>query len=126
MHFSGDMKPIALVTGTTLNIGTEVVLSPVVEISVGRLLKPMFYVIASSDPSATGSMVLTYTERIADLPALRSTEITVTLTEIDGAYYGVYPITTDYSTLGLSKYENGLDDILMSFEIGITGLIMYE
>lgn len=126
MHYSGDMKPIALATGTALNIGTEVVLSTVVETAVGRLLKPMFYVIANADTGATGSMVLTYTERIADLPALGDVEITVPLVEVDGAYYGVYPITTDYSTLGLSKYESGLDKNMTSFEIGVTGLIMYE
>lgn len=125
LSYSGDMKPVALIVGTELATGTAVTPASVLEINIGRLRKPMVYVkINTGTVAATGSMVVYYKCRVADIPAMEELNVTIPVVLDNGYYWGVAAITTDFSTMGISKLESAIDVDTVTYEAGVTGLLI--
>jgi hypothetical protein len=125
MHYSGDLKPVILASGTAITSSSEVTTPTVVEIDIGRLLKPIFYVKVVTGTTSTGSMTVTYACRAAELPSVADVEAVIPLTAVGDMYYGYWPFTSDYSTVRIVKVKNSMNTTLTSYEVGITGKIIY-
>ena len=126
ISYSRDMKPVALVVGTELQSSQSVTFTNIVnEINIGRLRKPMIYVkINTGTLTATGSMVVYYKCRVADLPAVEELNVTIPVVLSNGYYWGIKTITSDFSTLGISKLESAINVDTVTYEVGVTGLLM--
>ena len=57
---------------------------------------------------------------------IKAEELNVTIPVVldNGYYWGVAAITTDFSTLGISKLESAIDVDTVTYEAGVTGLLI--
>ena len=126
MNYSGDLTPSnnILAMGGVLTSSGEATISTGTELCTARLLKPILYVKIGT-AAATGSMVITYNLRIAELPAMSALTATIPVVASGGYCYGTLPITSDYSTIKVTKVKNSTNKSISSYKVGLTGLIVY-
>jgi len=127
MGYSGDLKPVILAMGTAVVSGAEVTITSGTEICIARVVKPILFVKIGTAVSTGTGIVVTYACRIAELPAVATTTTTATipLTVVDGIAYGMLAVTSDYSTMRVTKVKNYTSKSISSYVVGVTGLIDY-
>jgi hypothetical protein len=124
MQYSGDLKPTILAMGTEINSSSEVTITSGTELCTARLLKPILYVKIGT-AAATGSMTISYVLRIAEFPEMSVLTAVIPVVASGGYCYGTLPITSDYSTIRVTKVKNSTNKKIASFKVGLTGLIVY-
>jgi hypothetical protein len=129
-NFSGDKK-VSLASGTqVLTTGTTLVLSTATEAEVAWSNNPMFYVIVTTTAAATGSVTITYYNKISDLQT-GTTTITVPMSAYYNAPSNTYsgfvsiPTTGGFSTVGVVSITNSTNQSITAYSIGIAGNVMY-
>ena len=126
--YEGDLGPktFKVITATVVASGTATITDSV-EINVARAAKPFLVVRAEAATGATGSAVVYYSSKIADLPYISSGTgvLTITMYETeDGIYYGYKAIENfDYSTIKVTSLVNDLSEDMTKVTILASGVV---
>jgi hypothetical protein len=127
MSFSGDLTPVMLASGTEITSGTEVTVGLFTNANsalTAMLKKPMLYVKVTTATAVTGSIVITYQEKINDFHIGVDKNVTVPMTlQSAGSYAGIAEITNDFSAITIKGITNGLDDDTVTYQVFLIGMV---
>jgi len=124
--YQGDMKPFDFATGTALSAAATVNLSPIPEVVIARLAKPILYAYVTTTAAATGSITIVYSLKISEFStATASTYIPMTASGTTSAFGLAVMAAQDYSTMKIISVKNDLNQAVTAYKVGYTGMIMY-
>ena len=124
--YQGDQKEIDFATGTTLNAGATVNLSPVPEVVIAKLAKPVLYAYLTTTAAATGTVTVVYSLKVASLStATASAAIPIISSATTQAIGLLVMAAQDYSTMKIISVTNNATQNATAYRVGYTGMQMY-
>ena len=130
--YEGPLSNIRLLT-TTIAVGSTVTYTNTetnLDVNIGKVEVPIIYAKATATGTQvlTGTMGVSYSQRVGAIPYLPSYSKTITIPSFDlvnGTHWGIIALgsSTMFDRISIGSITNSTSGTMVTLEVGVTGII---